>query len=107
MTSQIPVTSNPNQTFTVNIPGNSKNLGLKFQITYNGVAKYWMMTLSDPTSGQIYASNIPLLPGYDLLKQFQYKNIGSAYIENIGDQTIESPDDTNLGTTFALNWVLY
>ncbi len=91
---------------TLNVDG--KNLTLDFALKYNEMAGYWIMTVSDPVSGNIYLDSIPLLtgdyPAANILEQYAYLNIGSAYILNVGNASSDSPDDTNLGTDFLLVW---
>jgi len=93
----VPLTTSPNSTFTSKIT-------FKFFLRYNTESKCWMMDLSD-SSGNSILSSIPLVCGCNLLEQYSYLNIGSAYIYKV-DTTLEDdrPDDTNLGTSFALVW---
>jgi len=103
----IPLTSEPNQSLTVTIPIGSQNITLNLKISYNSAAGYWVMTVKDK-SNNILVDGIPLLcgqyPAGDLLEQYQYLNIGSAFILNLGNSYLDSPDDTTLGTDFVLVW---
>lgn len=105
MKSKLPLTADPNQIFTVTIPGDGKNITIDFTMSYNLQAKYWYMSLADHATGTVYVTNIALLPGVNLLGQYQYLNIGSAWIENVSDSSIEVPDDTTI-TNFILVWEL-
>lgn len=101
---QIPVTSSPYQTFICTIPVDNRNLTLKIQISYNTAWNYWVMTLADPTTGKIILDNIPLITGADIFGQYKYLNLGSAVIVNVGNNLMDIPDSTNLGTDFILIW---
>lgn len=106
MVSQIKLTGSPNQTMKVTVPGDNRNLSLTLTFQYNTIAKYWIMGVYDTPSGQPIVVGIPLLCGHDLLGQYQYLRIGSAYIVNIGDPTIETPNETNIADNFILVWTL-
>lgn len=100
----VPLTTSPNQTFTSTIPIDNSKITFKFFLRYNTEATCWMMDLSD-SSGTSILSSIPLVCGCNLLEQYSYLNIGSAYIYKV-DTTLTSdrPDDTNLGSKFILVW---
>jgi hypothetical protein len=105
MVTNIPLTNDPNQTFTTTIAGNSSNLTLGFTLSYNTLAQYWVMGIFDPNTGNSIIQGIPLLPEQNFLGQYQYLGIGEiAVLINIGDPTILVPDDTNLAANFALVW---
>jgi hypothetical protein len=104
MVSNIKLTNKPNQTFKTTIPGDTRNLSFKLFISYNRQAGYWVLSIYDTTNNPIIA-NIPMLAGYDLLGQYQYLNIGSIYILNVGDQTQSDPNETNIAN-FVLAWKL-
>jgi hypothetical protein len=70
------------------------------------MAAYWMMGLYDANTNQPIVLGVPLLCGHDLFEQLQYLNIGSVYVINIGDPTIEVPDDKTIGGNFILVWML-
>lgn len=105
MVTEIALSNSPNQTFSVTIPGGSRNLSLIIRLSYNTPAGYWVMGIYDSSDSPIVL-NIPLLCGHDLLEQYQYLNIGSAYVVNVGDTTIENPDNTTISTNFKLLWEL-
>jgi hypothetical protein len=103
MISQIPLTAEPNQKFSVKIPGNTKNLTLNFTLSYNTMAKYWVLGIYDANNNALILG-IPLLPDINLLGQYQYLGLGSCALLNTGDQSVISPDDTNLATNFSFYW---
>lgn len=105
MVSEITISNNPNQTFSVAIPGDKRNLSLNLTQSFNGRAGYWVLGIYDNANMPI-VTEIPLLPGYNILGQYGYLDIGELYVVNYGDQTIEKPDETNISTNFKLVWVL-
>lgn len=105
MESRISLSNLPNQVYTVTIPGEKRNITFIITQSFNEEAGYWVMGIYDKSNNPVVI-NIPLLPGYDLLEQYGYLDIGELYIVNIGDQSVEVPDDKNIGSNFELSWVL-
>lgn len=103
----IPLTTNPNQNITVTIPVNGINITLNLVIAYNLIANYWVMTIID-TSGNVLLDSIPLVtgeyPAADILGQYEYLGLGSAFVVNISNTNIDFPSDSDLGTDFVLMW---
>lgn len=99
----IPLNSNPNQSFNITLSVDNKNLTLGFYIAYNEIAGYWFMNIADKDGNKLL-SGIPLLVGYNLLRQYKYLNIGSAYMAKIDNITDENANSSNLGTSFQLLW---
>lgn len=100
----IPTDSSPNQTFTSTIPINDKNVKLLFFIRYNTEQNVWIMSLKDEENNPIIDS-IPLIGGINILEQYSYLNIGSAYIVKLdGNLNRDRPNDTDLGVNFILVW---
>lgn len=102
--SKIPLTTAPNQEFICTIPVDNKNITLKLGLRFNSVANYWVMSISDPKTNKFILDGIPLLTGGDLLEQYRYLGLGSAFILNRGDSSMDSPDSTSLGSNFVLVW---
>ncbi|MBZ9633078.1 phage baseplate plug protein [Clostridium sp. FP1] len=100
----VPLTPSPNQSFTCTIPIDGKSITFNFFLRYNTLAQYWIMELYDTKKNTIIVS-VPLICGLNLLEQYSYLRIGSAYIYKV-DTTLKTnkPDDTNLGTYFILVW---
>jgi hypothetical protein len=103
----VPVTSKPDQQFTITMPLAGVNTVYKIRIRYNSKANYWVLTLSDK-SGKIILDSIPMITGkgvaFDLLGQFEYLGIGDMAIVNMGNSGLDYPDDITLGTEFLLIW---
>jgi hypothetical protein len=103
----IPLDNSPNQQFTATLNVDGSPLTLQFKIYYNEMAGYWMMDIADANGNPLLASR-PLItgswPAANLLQQFAYLKIGSAYIINASGSAMDYPDKTNLGTDFVLLW---
>jgi predicted Zn-dependent protease with MMP-like domain len=105
MTVQIvPVTNIAVQNFDFSIVANGNNFNFHFNIRYNNTAHYWIMQISDRNTQEIILDSIPLLTSPNLLGQLEYLRIGKAYIKNISNTNMDSPDITNLGKDFQLIW---
>jgi hypothetical protein len=100
----IPLATDPNQTFSCTIPVDGKNITFYFFLRFNTEAKYWAMDIMDKNKNMILSS-IPLISKANLLEQYSYLNIGSAYILKT-DKTLSSdaPNEYNLGVDFILVW---
>jgi len=103
----IPLTNSPNQSLTCVLNVDGETLALGLDLNFNETAGYWELAIFD-SSGTPLLSNIPLLcggfPSANLLGQFIYMALGSAYIINASGVAKDSPDDTDLGTDFVLIW---
>ena len=68
------------------------------------------MNIKDPSTKKDIISNVPLITGglngksANLLQQYQYMNIGSAFIAKTSEIELDYPDDKTLGTEFVLVW---
>lgn len=105
---KIPLTNSPNQTFNSTIPVNGENKTFVFNLSYNYIAKYWNMTITDAATEQILVSNIPMLSStFDfasILRQMEYKLIGNAYVVPVYDYSLSAPNNVNIESDFALMW---
>ncbi|EHN17018.1 phage baseplate plug family protein [Clostridium sporogenes] len=100
----VPLTPSPNQTFTSTIPVDGEKLKLFFFLRYNTEQKCWEMDLKD-SSGEDLIHSLPLVCGLNLLEQYSYLNIGSAYIAKLNPNlTEDNPNEFNLGKDFILVW---
>ena len=100
----LPLTSDPNQSFQATLSVDGNNITLSFKLYFNEVAGYWVMTIIDPSNSETLLDSIPLLPSMNILKQYAYLRIGSAYLVNASQTQEEYPTDKNLGTDFILVW---
>ena len=102
----IPLNVAPNQSFSSQLTVNGSPLTLSFRLGYAEMAGYWQLAISDANDNPLIAS-VPLITGWspaaNLLEQYQYLNIGSAYLLNTGNAGVDYPGPTNLGL-FSLLW---
>ena len=104
----IPLTADPDQTFTCTVPVGAYNKKFFFRMRYNSMAEYWTMTLTDAVSGIVLIDSHPLLvtnyPSSNLLGQFEYLGIGSALVLNVSGVRGSMPAEFDLGTDYLLLW---
>lgn len=102
----IPLTQAPNQTFTVQLSVDGNPLTLGLQLNYSAMAGWWQLQVSDVQSNVLLAS-VPLITGYypaaNILAQYGYLAIGSAYVLNTGNTANDYPGEASL-SQFSLLW---
>ena len=102
----ISLTTANNQTFSVQLTVNGQSLTLNLALAYSVMAGYWQMAISDVNNNLLVAS-VPLItgeyPAANLLGQYQYLQIGSAYLLNTSDTSDDYPGQLNLAQ-FTLLW---
>ncbi|MDF2636578.1 MAG: hypothetical protein K0R78_3452 [Pelosinus sp.] len=105
---KIPLNTSPDQTFQITLPVDGKNITLEFNLKYNEIAEYWIMKITDTVTNTVLLDSIPLLPGdspaNNILEQYSYLGIGSAYIVKASNSNADYPNSNNLGTEFLLAW---
>lgn len=105
---KIPLTTAPNQKFTCTLQIDGQNKILSFFVAYNSAAGYWTMDITDAANDTVLLSAIPLIPGdppaENILEQYAYLRIGSAYMLSAGNSPDDHADDSNLGTEWLLLW---
>lgn len=103
----IPLTSAPNQSFAVTLQVDGKALTLNLELTWSEMAGYWVMTIFDST-GNLLLDSVPLItgwyPGGNILAQYGYLKIGSAFVLNEGTSGSDYPGRNDLGNNFVLLW---
>lgn len=100
----VPLTISPNQTFTSTIPIEDKMIKLFFFLRYNTEQKCWEMDLQDAEKNPLIHS-IPLICGLNILEQYSYLSIGSAYVVKVDTNILgDRPNEFNLGKEFLLVW---
>lgn len=105
----VPLTNSPNQNFQVTLNVNNAILKLQLGISYNEFGQYWIMQIAD-NNGNILLADVPLItgtyPAANILGQYEYLQIGSAYMLNISNGTTANdfPNDSDLGSDFILLW---
>lgn len=103
----IPLTTAPNQRLVINPLVDGTPITLNLVLSFNEMAQYWVMAIFD-VAGNPLLSSIPLItgsyPAANILGQYGYLGIGSAYVINASNSTLDYPNNTNLGTDFVLIW---
>lgn len=103
----VPLTSAPNQNFAVTLQVDGAPLTLNLNISWSEMAGYWIMSISN-SAGVLLLDSIPMITGWypagNLLAQYNYLLIGSAFILNEGSSNSDYPGRNDLGTAFVLLW---
>lgn len=103
----IPLTSSPAQNFSVQLQVDGNPLTLNLGINWSTMAGYWTMTISDALN-DLLLDSVPLITGWypaaNILAQYGYLAIGSAYILNSGNSNSDYPGIDDLGSAFVLLW---
>lgn len=109
MYQQIPLTSEPNQEFEVTLKIGEENKSFKFTASWNRVANYWVISITNQSTGEMMLDSIPLVCGGDVTSDVLLAHLslqlGAAYLVNSVDTPgSENPNYNNLGTEFVLVW---
>lgn len=104
----VPLDNSPNQSFQTTLFIDGRNITLGLDLRYNDMAGYWTMRITDPVTGEIILDSVPLVtgeyPASNVLGQYAYLGIGSAYVIAKGGSSLDFPDDEGLGNYFVLIW---
>lgn len=102
----VPLVQAPNQTFSVQLTVDGAPLTLNLSLAYSVMSGWWQMQISNVT-GTVLLTSVPLITGYypaaNLLAQYGYLSIGSAYLLNTGNSPDDYPGANDL-TAFSLLW---
>ena len=102
----VPLSALPNQAFTAQLTVDGASLVLNLVLSWSYMAGYWVLDVFS-AQGALLLSGLPLVtgayPAANLLAQYGYLNIGSAFLLDAGDPAA-LPTSANLGTTFYLLW---
>lgn len=103
----IPIDSSANQKFQVSLSVDGKVLQLNLAVRFAEMAQYWLLDILD-SNNNLILSSIPLItgdwPAANILAQYAYLKIGSAYVVNAGQAAIDYPAANDLGGAFVLVW---
>jgi len=104
----IPLNSLDNQTFQSSLLIDGAKKKLNFRLYFNEVCNYWAMDIIDGITQEALVSSAPLITGSskestNLLAQYSYLRIGSAYLIN-AENVWSDPDHVTLGINFLLAW---
>jgi len=101
---KIPVNCSPNTfyTCTVSLKNNTVNLNLRLLLNYSDFYDYWYMDVY--VGSELKVAGVPLVLGGNMLAQYEYLDIGEAYILREISNNLMHPDNNTLGTKFILVW---
>lgn len=103
---KIPINNAPNASysFRISLQNNTVNRDLRIKLRYLDFYDVWMMDVYDDSTKKVLVVDIPMVPGTDLLGQYQYLGIGSAFLLNVRNSALMQPDNKSLGVDFILAW---
>lgn len=106
---QIPLTNEPNQNFQITLDVNDENKNFGFNVVWNEIAGYWVITITDMTIGEIIIDSLPLVGGRDytsnILRKYGYLKIGVAlFVPSVEKPDRDYPDKDSLGEDYVLIW---
>jgi hypothetical protein len=102
----VPLSSQQNQSLSVQLTVDGQSLTLNLKIGWSSMAGYWVMTIFD-AQGNLLLDSLPMItgtfPAANILSQYGYLKIGSAYLLNVGNSD-DYPGINELGSDFLLLW---
>lgn len=99
----IPLYNFPNNTYSIVVEVDGKNVTFNLFFSYNNQAQYWTLDILDQNKNPIICK-IPLLSGFNLLQGYEYLNIGELYLLMNAEDNNEIPDSITLGSDYTLVW---
>lgn len=103
----VPLDNSAQQNLAVALNVDGLVLRLRLSIAYSEMAGYWVMAIAD-AAGNLLLASVPMItgnwPAANLLAQYGYLRIGSAYIINAGQISADYPNAIELGNSFVLLW---
>ena len=102
---EIPLDNTPfsQQTFKLTLEGN-RNINILLKLRYYDLLNLWVADICDNATGEELIVGMPLVAGVDLLRQYSYLNIGSAYMVAVEPTQLQQPNNETLGSTWILLW---
>ena len=98
----VPMQPIPNHQFSCSVPIDNLNLLLRFRMMYNELAGYWVVDISKGDTPVL--SGLPVIPAQDILEQFKYLGIGSAYIVPKSEVQEQWPSANTLSSDWYVLW---
>lgn len=98
----VPFQGIPNHKFSAKLPIDGGNTLLKFRMTYNELAHYWLVDIYK-NDALVYAA-LPLVPGQNILEQVSYFGVGSAWIVPRSHVREQWPSETTLESDWYVIW---
>jgi hypothetical protein len=105
-TQLVPLVQAPNQTFAVQLDVDGGPLTLNLTLSYSVMSGWWQLSIANAQNTVLVAS-LPLVTGYypaaNILAQYGYLGVGSAFLLNTGASSNDYPGVTDL-SNFSLLW---
>jgi hypothetical protein len=102
----IPLVQAPNQSFTIQLTVDGNPLTLNLTLSFSAMSGWWQLGIANAQNAVLVAS-VPLVTGFypcaNLLAQYGYLAIGSAFLLNTGNSPDDYPGVNDL-TNFSLLW---
>lgn len=102
MTVIVPFKAIPNRRFSAKVPIDGSNVSLSFFLRYNELAKYWFVDIAK--GKQTVCVGVPLIPAQNILEQYAYLGIGSAYIVPKHESKEQWPTLSTLENDWQVIW---
>jgi len=103
----IPLTNDPNQSLAVTLPGDTQNIPVRLSVSWNRIAGYWTLSISDSNDTPIVVG-IPMLSSDglygDLLAQSKYLGLGTFFINPLSNNLDGIPQLGDWGINYTLCW---
>jgi hypothetical protein len=96
---EIPLISAP-QKFTISLAGVAYNMTLR----WNDLGQCWCIDIADQSNTSL-VSGLPLVPGIDILEQYEYLGIGGQLVVSTDYDKLAPPTSSNLGSQSHLYFV--
>lgn len=103
---KIPINTAPGASygFRISLKGNTINLDVRIILHYLDMYDFWTMDVYNDLTKEPLVLNVPLVMGLNLLGQYEYLDVGEAYILNDKNSDLMHPDNVTLGNDFILVW---
>lgn len=101
---KIPLNNTPFSQQTFKLTLGIKNINILLKLRYYDLYNLWVADIVDNATSKELIVGMPVVPGIDLLGQYKYLGIGSAYIVAVEPTELQQPDNTTLGSTWVLLW---
>lgn len=98
----VPFEAIPNHRFSCVVPIDGGNTKLRFYMRYNEIATYWVVDISK--DDEVVLSSLPLKPAQNILEQFSYLGIGSAYILPKSEAAKQWPEANDFSSEWVVWW---
>lgn len=103
----VQLSSQTTQQMTVQLDVDNAALTLNLVVYWSVMSGYWLLDVYSAVGTQLL-SGVPMItgtyPAANILSQYVYLAIGSAYILNQSTGQVDYPGSDALGTSFVLLW---